>query len=135
VFGFCALILIGVKGCSDAMNAADLKKLDADIAKTDAENQSAAVTMGVTVADYMAAKADSDRAYAACKVAAEGRAKHDYKADFFPNSTWAVKNRVISLVGRDLQMQNGFGVYGRVSYFCDWSMDAQMVTSLHLSED
>jgi hypothetical protein len=128
-------MLAGVRACTLRNSATDSAALDRDIAKTEAENEAKAKDMGVSLADYMSAKAASTDAYAECKVAAEGRAKHDYKADFLPSSTWTVKGRTISVVGRDLQMQNGFGAYGPVTYFCDWDMDMRAVKSLTLSED
>ncbi len=63
------------------------------------------------------------------------RAKRDYKADFIPSSSWSVHNNTISVVGHDLQMENGFGAFGLVTYFCDWNMVTKQVVSLNLTED
>ena len=112
-----------------------MAKLDADIKATVAENERQAKFMNVTVDEYMKAKAASGRAYASCKVGAEARAKYDYKADWIPSYIWTVKDKVISVVGHDLRMQNGFGVFGSVTYFCDYSMVSDRVTSVLINQD
>jgi len=128
------IFIFGYRACS-RQDAEQQRREEQGIQEQDAKDRAEAARLGISYDDYRAARFASNRAYAACKVAAEGRAKHDYKADFIPNSSWTVKGRIISITGHDLQMQNGFGVYGPVTYYCEWSMDTQEVRSLNLTED
>lgn len=86
------------------------------------------------MAAQCALRADSGH-YAECKTAAENRAKHAQKSDWVPNWKWDLKGRTILGAGHDLQMQNGFGVYGYVTYYSDWDMDSKSIKSLTVTED
>ena len=135
-----ATIVVGIgfvwalHSCSVQKDKMDAER-DQAAAQLDASDHAEAKRLGMSYEDYRSARWASDKAYAACKVAAEGRAKRDYKADFIPSSSWSVHGRIISIVGHDLRMQNGFGAYDPVTYMCDWSMDSQAVTSLDVTQD
>lgn len=128
------VFLAGYRACSRQEDELQVERDKAAI-ELEASDKAEASARGISMDEYREARWASNAAYAACKVAAEERAKHNYKADWIPNRTWDVKGKTISVVGRDLQMQNGFGVYGRVTYYCDWDMDARKVTSLVVSDD
>lgn len=123
-----------LRSCSAIENKQQEEGHQAAIA-LEADDRAKAKDLGISYEEYRAARWASSEAYANCKTAAEGRAKHDYKSDWLPSSRWTLKGRTLSIVGHDLQMQNGFGVYGRVTYFCDWDMDGKAVKSLVVTED
>lgn len=138
--GCLAFILVGLaftwglRACSRQDEKVEAERHQA-VVQEEADDRAKAKTFDMSYEDYRDARWASNQAYAACKVAAEGRAKRDYKADFIPSSSWTVHNKTISVVGHDLQMENGFGAYEPVTYFCDWSMDTKRVVSLNLTED
>jgi len=130
-----AVILgFGYRACSRQEDDLQAKRDKAAI-ELEASDKSEAAARGMSVDEYREARWASNAAYAACKTTAEGRAKHAYKSDWIPDRTWDVKGKIISVVGKDLQMQNGFGVYSRVTYFCDYDMDKRAVVDLVISEN
>jgi hypothetical protein len=128
------VIIAGYRACSRQEDEQVLKRDQAAVA-LEASDKAEANARGISADRYREARWASNAAYAACKVAAEARAKRNYKADWIFNSSWNVKGKTISVVGRDLEMQNGFGVYERVTYYCDWDMDRKQVISLVISEN
>jgi hypothetical protein len=131
------VMLLGVRACtlgSPEDQAKELAEMQERRRAVEAENASEAKRMGVSIEDYMQAKATSGTAYAECKVVAQSRAKRNYKSDFFPKYDWELKQNIISITGRDLRMQNGFGVYEPVIYWCDWSMASRSVKSMLVAE-
>lgn len=140
---FVVALMIGLgfmaKSCSDSATRADAEKqaqLDIDIAREEAENRDQATAYGVSVDQYLQAKAASSVAWADCRAAASLKAKYDAKIDWTPSYNWSLqKNRRIAITGDDVRMQNGFGVYGPVSYTCIWDMDLREIVSLQVSED
>lgn len=128
------VFLAGYRSCSQQNAKQDVEREQAARALDDSDRKEA-IRLGISIDDYRSARWASNKAYAECKTAAERRAKHDYKSDWVPNWRWDLKGRTILGVGHDLQMQNGFGVYSYVSYFCDWDMDSRSVKSLTVTED
>jgi hypothetical protein len=128
------LIIAGYRACSQQEDEQAVKR-DKAAVELDISDKAEASARGISTDQYREARWASNAAYAACKVAAEAGAKRNYKADWIFNFNWDVKGKTISVVGRDLEMQNGFGVYDRVTYYCDWDMGGKQVTSLVISEN
>lgn len=127
IFGF------GYRSCSRMEEARDREREQA-AHELELDDQRQASAHGISVDEWRQARWASNTAYAECKVAAEQRAKHDYKSDFIPKMNWELQGKKIMLVGHDLQMQNGFGVWSYVTYNCEWDLDRKAVVSLDIIE-
>lgn len=86
----------------------------------------------ISMGAYERAKAQELQAYTECVMSVEDAARFDYKGDWLPDYTWSSDGKSISIVGRDIRLQNGFGAWSRVTYTCEWDMAAQKITNLNV---
>jgi len=129
-----AVVIFFVKACSDA-DEKTVRDQAAAAQQQEALDKSEAAGMGLSLDDYRKAKWAVEDAYGPCQAAAESQAKYNYKTDWTPNVHWTVEGDELTLVGHDIQMQNGFGVFSHVSYTCIWDMKMKAVVSVDVSED
>jgi hypothetical protein len=105
-------------------------KQAAEDAATDANN---AARWSITLDQAKRARLLEMDAYNDCVVTVKDAAKYDVKSDWLPNFSWTANSSTITIFGRDIHLQNGFGAYS-AGYVCEWNMDSKAVTSVNANE-
>jgi len=100
-------------------------KAQADAArKLEAEN-AAAAKMKVDLETYRSGVSKSDLAHGKCQRAAMDLAQWGATRDWAGNYKWLIKGKEITILGRDVQMKNGFNAERYVSYSCKYNIDTE----------
>jgi hypothetical protein len=81
--------------------------------------------MGVSLENYQNAEANLDSASVSCKLAVVNQNQWGGDADWGSGYSWRVDGNDIILNGHDVQLKNGFGAEGRVSYECIYDLTAK----------
>ncbi|HWY14268.1 MAG TPA: hypothetical protein VNX86_03910 [Rhizomicrobium sp.] len=102
-------------------------------AKEAAEDAAEAKRRGISLAVFERAKELETNAWAACGEALRNSARYDAKSDWSPNFDWSTNGDSITIMGRDVHLQNGFGAYS-AGYSCTWDMKTKAVTALNAGQ-
>jgi hypothetical protein len=94
-----------------------------------------AAKWGVDIQDYMKAKGAEDSAHISCMVEAEGRAKYEHKDDFDQPVWWKTDGKSLTITGKDVMLQNGFGAFEHITYVCTYDLATKTITNLQIVED
>lgn len=93
------------------------------------QDKADAQRMGVPYAEYVAANAVIWEAHSACQRALKDAATWSgASSDWIPNYSWSVSNRIIQIDGDDVELANGFGAKRKISYICDYDMNAKVAS-------
>lgn len=90
-------------------------------AEASAQDSVAASRMGVNVQNYQNAKSNIEWISASCQNALIKQNEWGGEADLSDYS-WRVEGNSVILDGRDVELKNGFGAEGRVSYECVYDL-------------
>lgn len=84
----------------------------------------------VTEEVFRQARKRSEAAHSACRKAVREAARWDHRSDWLPDYDWRTDGRTITIVGRDVHLQNAFGAYSNAPYVCEWDLKGATVVSL-----
>jgi hypothetical protein len=99
------------------------------------DDRAEAAKWGVSIPDYMKAKGAEDNAHISCMVEAENRAKYEHKDDFGQPVWWKTDGKTLTITGKDVMLQNGFGAYEHVTYICTYDLASKSVTDVQIEQE
>jgi len=100
-------------------------KQQAEAARKAEEEGAAAKKMKVDLETYRLGQSKRETAHSECQSAAVGQARYGARSDWFPNYSWSIKGKDITIFGKDVQMKNGFNAERYVIYTCKYNVDAK----------
>jgi hypothetical protein len=84
----------------------------------------------VTDEVFRHARERSETAHSDCRGAVREAARWDYRSDWLPDYDWRTDGRMITIIGRDVHLQNAFGAYSNAPYICEWDLKKGLVVSV-----
>jgi hypothetical protein len=102
-------------------------KAQAEAARKAEEEAAAASKMKVDLETYRLGESKNETAYIECQSAVKRLAQYGARSDWFPNYSWVIKDREISIFGKDVRMKNGFNAERYVDYRCRYDVDTGKV--------
>lgn len=87
---------------------------------------------GIPIDVLQGAKKVETNAYSDCIDALKNSARYDVKSDWVPNHQWSTDGTTITITGRDVHRQNGFGAYSG-GYICTLDMKTKTVAIVDAS--
>lgn len=89
------------------------------------EDEPKAREMGVSYDHYVKAKGMENAAHTACQIEAAGLAEWSGKPSWIPEYSWGIDGDVITVIGHDVKMKNGYGGERAVTYTCSYNMSSK----------
>ena len=110
--------IISYETTPDDARAADEAKVQAKIQQQKTEDEANARQMHVAYPIYIKAKSIELDAAVRCQFEVEQQARWGSRKDWLPNYSWSTDGKFITIVGRDIQLKNGFNAQRYVVYQC-----------------
>lgn len=110
--------IISYETTPENVRAADEAKLQAKIQQQKTEDEANARQMHVSYPVYIKAKSVEIDAAVRCQSEVEQQARWGSRKDWLPNYSWSTDGKFVNIVGRDIQLKNGFNAQRYVVYQC-----------------
>ncbi len=110
--------IVSYETTPDDARAADEAKLQAKLQQQKTEDEANARQMHVAYPVYIKAKSIEVDAAVRCQSEVEQQARWGSRKDWLPNYSWSTDGKFVNIIGKDIQLKNGFNAQRYVTYQC-----------------